>query len=317
MEFVSALFLVLFLAYANGANDNFKGVATLYGSGLTDYRGALGWATLTTILGSLTALILATGLLATFSGKGLVPDAVVALKIFSVSVAFAAAITVMLATRLGFPISTTHALTGALVGAGFFASSEGVNLTKLGTAFFLPLLLSPVLSFILAAFFFWGVSQLLKENSPWFNRLHFLSAGTVCFARALNDTPKIAAILLNGATLKPQLAISLVAVCMALGGLVHSKKIAETLSHRVTTMDETQGLMGNLTTGFLVIFASRLGLPVSTTHVACGSLFGIGTLTRKANFKIIGGILLSWLITLPVAASLGALSFLFLQKLGF
>ena len=317
MELLFALSLVMFLAYANGANDNFKGVATLYGCGLTNYRGALGWATLTTVLGSLTALLLATGLLETFSGKGLVPDSVVSLKIFSLSVAFAAAITVMLATRFGFPISTTHALTGALVGAGFFASSQGVNLIKLGSTFFLPLLLSPFLSFILAAFLYWVMSRLNKENSGWFNRLHFLSAGTVCFARALNDTPKIAAILLIGTELPPRIAISFVASGMALGGLIHSKKIAETLSHRVTAMNETQGLMGNLTTGFLVIFASHLGLPVSTTHVACGSLFGIGVFTRQAHFNIIGGILLSWLITLPVAASLGALSFFTLSKLGF
>ena len=75
-----ALLCVLFLAYANGANDNFKGVATLFGSGTTNYKGALGWATLTTLMGSMTALILAKGLMVTFSGKGLVVDSIVQLE---------------------------------------------------------------------------------------------------------------------------------------------------------------------------------------------------------------------------------------------
>ena len=66
------LFGVICLAYANGANDNFKGVATLFGSGTTDYRRALTWATITTLLGSLTAVVLAETLLKSFTGKGLV-----------------------------------------------------------------------------------------------------------------------------------------------------------------------------------------------------------------------------------------------------
>ena len=72
------MILLLFLAtifpgYFNGANDNFKGVAALYGSGITTYRRALGWATLTTGAGSLVALWVAGELLRMFSGKGLVP----------------------------------------------------------------------------------------------------------------------------------------------------------------------------------------------------------------------------------------------------
>src|SRR5262245_46662636 len=99
-----------FLAYANGANDNFKGVATLFGSGTVDFKKALSWATVTTVLGSVAALVLAKGLLDAFNGKGLVPDAVVASRAFSLSVGLAAAFTVMLATKFGLPISTTHVM---------------------------------------------------------------------------------------------------------------------------------------------------------------------------------------------------------------
>src|SRR4051812_10002332 len=111
----------LFLAYANGANDNFKGVATLYGSGTTSYRTALAWATLTTLAGSLLAIWTSAALVKQFGGRGLVPEDVAASMRFVLSIGLAAALTVLLATFLGFPISTTHALTGALVGAGLVA----------------------------------------------------------------------------------------------------------------------------------------------------------------------------------------------------
>jgi hypothetical protein len=65
---------VCFLAFSNGANDNFKGVASLFGSGTTSYRAALTWATITTLAGSICALFLAQTLLIKFSGKGLAPD---------------------------------------------------------------------------------------------------------------------------------------------------------------------------------------------------------------------------------------------------
>jgi len=148
---VFILFSVFWLAYANGANDNFKGVATLFGSGTMDYRRALWWATGTTFLGSLTAIALGSRLIETFGGKGLVPDAAVADPAFLAAVGLAAAGTVLLATRFGFPISTTHALFGALIGASLVSSGlSGINLHGLGALFLLPLLVSPLLALGLA-----------------------------------------------------------------------------------------------------------------------------------------------------------------------
>lgn len=373
MIFILAIGIVLFLAYANGANDNFKGVATLFGSGTTDYRKALIWGTLTTAAGSLTALVLAQGLLVAFSGKGLVPDAVTAMKSFQLAVVFAAAVTVMLATKFGFPVSTTHALTGALVGAGMIASSSGVNLARLGSGFFAPLLISPLLAIVLALVVYpivrWlrlrsplpdnaclcagtealdftppnlpsgqsgslavartvpslaiGKKTFCRDRYPGEhfevdsdairNGLHYLSAGVVSFARGVNDTPKIAAILLAGSAVSPVAAIGGVALFMALGGHFNARRVGETMAHRVTAMNAGQGCIANLVTGGLVIFASRLGLPVSTTHVACGSLFGIGAVTRQARWGTIAGILTAWVTTLPVAALLGAGAFLLLH----
>src|SRR5262249_20131365 len=135
---------VVVLAYSNGANDNFKGVATLFGSRTANYRTALVWATFTTLSGSLLALALPPGLVETFQGKGVVPDPLTTPPTFRFAVGFGAALTVLLATRLGLPVSTTHALTGGLLGAGLLAAGADLQFASLGRSFVLPLLLSPV-----------------------------------------------------------------------------------------------------------------------------------------------------------------------------
>src|SRR5213079_3493743 len=125
-----ALFIAAcFLAYSNGANDNFKGVASLYGCRAASYRTAITWATITTFAGSIASIFLAQALLKKFSGKGLVPDTLTGSEFFLLAVALGAGLTVILATRLGFPISTTHSIIGALIGSGLVASGpNAVNL---------------------------------------------------------------------------------------------------------------------------------------------------------------------------------------------
>ena len=374
MTLVLGVFFVLFLAYANGANDNFKGVATLLGSATTGYRKALGWATLTTMAGSIAALFLAQGLIKAFSGKGIVPDAVVALETFALAVGLGAALTVMLATWLGFPISTTHSLVGALVGAGLMASTSGINTGRLFSSFLGPLLVSPLLAIAgtgaLYPLLRWGRRRLGVEKetcvcvgseivaafpghtgkqealaminaasvpslsvglkpkcieryqgkvlglsaATTLDALPFLSGGVVSFARGLNDTPKIAAILLATAAFPTHVALAIVAVAMAVGGLLNARKVAQTMAHRVTAMNAGQGFVANLVTGAVVILASKFSLPASTTHVSCGSLFGLGAVTRQAHWKIILSILAAWITTLPVAGILAALTFLLLER---
>src|SRR4051812_20411962 len=150
MLLAAILVAVLFLAFANGANDNFKGVATLFGSGTARYRTALAWATLTTLGGSLLALALAGGLVDTFKGKGLVPDAVTADPRFLLAVGLGAALPALPPPRLGLPVSTTHALTGGLVGAGLLAAGGDVRFSALTSSFVAPLLFAPVASLVLA-----------------------------------------------------------------------------------------------------------------------------------------------------------------------
>lgn len=142
---------------------------------------------------------------------------------------------------------------------------------------------------------------------------HYLSAGVVSFARGLNDTPKIVALLLAAEGLGLHSGMLFVATGMAAGGLLGARKVAQTLSKRITPMSHGQGFAANLVTGVLVICASRLGLPVSTTHVSVGSIFGIGLITKRADTRVVGDILLAWVFTLPVAAILGATVYMILR----
>lgn len=340
------IFAALAVAMSNGANDNFKGFATVWGSETLSYRQALLLATVATIAGSLVSLALAEGLVQQFSGKGLVSDALVASPFFLASVASGAAATIFLATWLGLPVSTTHALIGALVGAGLAQGGGMVNLERLVATFMLPLLLSP----ILAAFLGMVVYQAMRRRpvekdcacvlpslpevgdevminrmgitavvlaptaeceslpataklsvSRVLDKLHVGSAISICFARAVNDTPKLAALLIAAQVLSPQLSVMAIMAVMAVGGILFSKRVAQTMSQRVTRMDHAQGFSANLITASLVLFASKLGLPVSTTHVAVGAIAGVGANAGTLDRKTLRNVLLSWVATLPLA----------------
>ncbi len=347
------------LAYVNGANDTFKGVATLFGSRTASYRRALWWATATTAAGCCAAIIVSGGLIKAFSGKGLVPDLLTHDPRFLLAVGAGAAATVLLATRTGWPVSTTHALMGALIGAGLCAAGS-VQAHRLGQAFVLPLAVSPLLALVVTAALYpllraarlrLGVKRqmclCIQGGAPQpvrvqaggtamlassgialtvaelqecrerytgrlfgfdaqriLDQLHYASAGAVSFARGVNDAPKIAALLLaaGAAGLTAPASLWTVGAAMAAGGLLSARRVALTMSQRITPMNHGQGFTANLVTAFLVLYASRWGLPVSTTHVACGSLFGLGAVTGEGRWRTIRSILVSWLLTLPVAA---------------
>ena len=344
----------LFLAFSNGANDNFKGFATVWGSHALSYRMALLLATMATLAGSLVSLLVAGELVRRFSGSGLVAEHVAAAPGFLFAVAAGAATTVIVATRAGFPISTTHALLGGLIGAGLAQSGGGINLEVLGGKFFLPLLLSPLLAAALslgayrllptrgeqadclclvdpAAVSVLGASgeagvkaiappQLLFAPAAQCDAvqppplrfsilrlkeaLHVLSAASICFARSVNDTPKLAALLVGIDLLGVPISFGLVAGAMAIGGLLLSRRVAETMSLRLSRIDGAQGLSANLLTAGLVLTASKFGLPVSTTHVSVGSIAGVGAGAGTVEWSTLRNILLSWVATLPAAALL-------------
>ena len=378
---LSAVFVgALILAYANGANDNFKGVATLYGSYTTNYRTALWLGTLATFAGSVSALFIATDLIKMFSGSGVVPPAVAASPAFVGSVAAGAAATVLLATKFGLPISTTHSLIGGILGAGIASAGAALNVGTLGRSFLIPLLTSPLVAVLLALILYYGLhalataAQIRRDTCVCLDGssllpvrhlelanggethfavatlepsgrlvtvgsmrqcvekydgrvigvpvraltdgVHVLSAAAVSYARGLNDTPKLLGLLLVVNTLDIRLGIAAIALAMTLGGLINARKVAITMSRKIAGMNDGQALTANLVTALLVIVASRFGLPVSTTQVSVGAISGVGIVNRSVDPRTVKAILASWLLTLPIAATLSAATGLLLRAFG-
>ena len=349
-----AIFLsVLLLAYVNGANDNFKGVSTLYGGGVLNYKEALSWGSFSTAVGCLGAVLLVQGLAKKFGGAGLVDSALLSNPLLPLTVALAALGTVALATQLGFPISTTHALLGSLAGVGFslgFAKGFEGHLATL----FLPLLMSPLIAALIGYLGWMTFKKLLGKEAikapiedaclcvspqaqvtagsamsvsslspsltfgslssckqrglkeivrlPKRDLLHLGSAFAVCAARGLNDAPKIAGLLLltsdKGVSLGGYASIS---IAMVMGGIFHSHKIADRMSVKVSQMNEKSSVWNNLVTSSLVLFASKLGVPVSTTHTSVGSIAGTGKSEGKLHAGELGKIFSAWILTLPCA----------------
>jgi len=149
--------LVAALAFANGSNDNGKGVATLVGFGAARPRTALAFATVTTAVGGVVSFWLAGGLLAGFS-TGLFVKGTPITPAFFVAVLIGAFGWVMLASKTGMPVSTTHAIIGALCGAGLVAFGNAqIEWSFLGAKFAVPLAVSPLLSLAIVYVVAWPV----------------------------------------------------------------------------------------------------------------------------------------------------------------
>lgn len=359
------------MALYNGANDVSKGVATLHGSGLCGYRGALAWGTVWTVAGGLTAVFIASGLLKVFS-KGIVADGMNLGVNFSMAVAVGVSVWVLLSTRTGMPVSTTHSVVGAVLGPVLLSFGPSMILWQsLGYKIVIPLLLSPFAALLITSVFYRAGYGLLSRFSRYClcfetktsdccvaagegqlaasrgdatlsavagtvkgceqdlaasvrmdvnDIAHWVSSALISFARALNDTPKIVAVLFASAAFTGgdlKYVFLLVALSMGLGSYLMGRRVTETLSKKITAMDRHDSVIANLSTAFLVVFASRLGMPVSTTHVSGGSIIGVGLKRGDGSFNrnIVSGMLLAWFVTLPAAGIISAIAYVALNHI--
>ncbi|MBD2454177.1 inorganic phosphate transporter [Nostoc sp. FACHB-87] len=318
MLIISLFLATLFLAYSHGANDNFKGVATLFGSGITSYQTAIVWATIMTFAGAVVSIFVAGTLVQNFSGQGIFPDEIANVPEIHLAVAIASGVTVLMAALTGFPISTTHSLTGGLLGAGLVAIGLKVNFSVLLRYFVLPLVLSPIIAILLAAglyklFVYTDSKFNLLSNQKLVDTLHFISAAVVSFARGFSQTPKLVSIILIIEYFSIQGGMLTIAMAMGLGGLLNSQRIAATMSTRLATIDSTQGLSANFVTGFLAIAATYFGLPISTTHVAVSSIVGAGLTAKQVYLRVFWQIIFAWIFTLPATAIISGIAYRLLQ----
>lgn len=344
-------FLVFLLAYSNGANDISKGIATLVGSGIAEIQSATLWGVFTTALGSAAAIALGGLLLNVFSRSVLISSAD-ATRI-AAAVASGAALWVLVSSRVGLPVSTTHAIIGGIIGAGIAEFGlDGVHWSSLRSKALLPLLLSPIASFAMSYTLSPALFRKLSKSNAYclcvhesepaiaashvltmtlpvlhvshgevkecaangdvrfsmkiVDSLHLFSGELTSFARGLNDTPKMAALLVGMHVVTMNHALLpylIVGTGIILGGLLGGRRVTNTLSRRITTLHPIEGFFSNAVTSALVVFGSFLGLPFSTTHVSTGSIIGIGVASGEGvQWRVVRDILFAWIVTLPGAA---------------
>jgi len=130
----------------------------------------------------------------------------------------------------------------------------------------------------------------------------------------LNDTPKIAAVLLVAGA-SPGFNYVPVAALMAIGGILGASRVAQTMGKEITPMATHEAVTANLVAAALVMLASHFALPVTTTHVTTGGIFGIGLLRRReADWHRVRDIVIAWLVTVPMAAVLAVGSYWLLTR---
>lgn len=187
-EIFAVVFAGLLVAYFNGANDVSKGIATLVGSSLTNYRRAILWGTVCTGLGGLSGALLAGAMVQRF-GNGLLASGTVPTFIAALATILGASAWVAIATRTGMPVSTTHAIVGSIVGVAAIAYGlHGIRWSSLLGKIALPLLLSPVLALALTLI----AIRVLRSVQRRFSR----DADCACATLELNPVP--AAIAMDG-----------------------------------------------------------------------------------------------------------------------
>ncbi len=357
MIIVILIIATLALAWANGANDTGKPLASLVAAGALNERRALRWAAAAGLVGSCAALWLGADLARLFTGSGIIDDPTRHADAFAPAVAGGAAIAVLLASRFGLPVSTTHALLGALVGTGLTLHGV-ITWSAVGIKIVMPLLVSPmlavVMSLLLGVIVRHGASYLGRScvctvtaampggqtmSTPIIGELstctaagaapmatgagvgrwlHMGSGLAIAVARGLNDTPKIAALILPIAILFPAgdtCAIAAIGLLIALGGWLAGRRVMQVMATKLVHLEgkEAEAGSANLTAAVLILAASPAGLPVSTTHVTTGALVGAGALAGGLSGRWLGGILFAWLTTLPLAAVAAAGLALLLQ----
>jgi PiT family inorganic phosphate transporter len=328
---VSLALIAVALAYAfdfaNGFHDTANAVATIIYTKAMRARYAI---IMSGVLNFLGAVVVGTAVAVIITE--VVPADVVTIKL--VLAALTGGLMWNLGTwYYGLPVSSSHTLVGSLVGAGLAASwLSGVQWGAL-TEIILALLVSPVLGIGLA----WAVTRLTlgitgrRQTSPdahpkalrW---MTILSGAAVSFAHGSNDGQKtmgVITLVLIAEFGHPESAgvpfwvIVTAALAIGMGTMIGGWRIIRTVGEKISQVGITpvQGFSAQLSAALIILIGSRIGAPVSTTHVLSSSVAGstIGQHTHKGlNIKVASNIFLAWLVTLPATAAMAALIYLLL-----
>ncbi|CAN7430363.1 inorganic phosphate transporter [Phenylobacterium sp. LjRoot164] len=316
------IFVALAFDFLNGLHDAANSIATIVATRVLPPFIAVAWAAFFNFIA-----FLFFGLhVAKTVGAGLVmPELISDGLIFS---ALIGAIGWNLLTWwAAIPSSSSHALIGGLVGAGIAKAGMGAVMWGGLSKTLFAIVLSPATGFILALFLVLIVSWLFVRLTPFavdgvFRKLQFVSASLYSLGHGGNDAQKtmgiIAALLIahgmgpaSGEFHVPLWVVLSCQAAMGLGTLFGGWRIVHTMGSRITRLTPMQGFCAE-TGGAITLFAATsLGVPVSTTHTITGAIVGVGAAKRVSAVRwgVAKEIVTAWVVTLPAAAIIGALTY--------
>ncbi len=321
------LLVVLGLAvafdYINGFHDTANAIATSVSTRALKPEHAILLSATANFVGALTGTAVAKTI-----GAGLVESTDTDMVV--VAAALLGAITWNLITwRAGIPSSSSHALIGGLLGATLIAA--GTSAVKWDGVFWkvlVPLVASPLLGITIGFLFMVVLLNVFRRSNPQrlnhrFRRLQVLSAAYMAFSHGSNDAQKTMGVmtlaLLSAGVITsfevPLPVILVAATAISLGTAVGGWRIIKTMGQRVVKLDPVHGFAAETTAATIIFAASHVGAPVSTTHVISTAIMGVGSSTRLSAVRwgVAGDIVTAWVLTIPAAAGVAALSYLVLN----
>ena len=302
--------------FTNGFHDTANAVATSVSTRALSPRMAVLVAAIANLAGAFVTTAVAKTV-----GKGIIDTSLANEK--TVLAALVGAIVWNLITwRLGLPSSSSHALIGGLVGAAIAQSGlEGVQWHGVVHNVAIPGVIAPAVAFAGAFLLLLGIYWVFVWMTPGFAnrtfRLGQLASGTwVAFTHGANDAQKtmgvIALALFEAGHIShfyiPTWVIVSAGLAIAAGTYVGGWRIMRTLGQRVFNMDPASGFASQITAGVTIYTATKLGYPLSTTHVISGSVLGAGATKRLSAVRwgVAGNIVFAWILTIPAAGVVAA-----------
>lgn len=307
------IILALIFDFINGFHDTANAIATSVSTRVLSPKAAVSMAAVLNMVGALSGTAVAKTV-----GAGLVEASCIT-QVTVISALIAAIVWDLTTWYFGLPTSSSHAILSGVVGAAIATAGKDVIIQKGVYKVITGLILSPIIGFILSFFFMIFLLWLFGRSTPTlvshlFGRLQLLSAAYMAFSHGGNDAQKTMGIitmaLVNYYGLSefnvPLWVIFACAMAMAFGTAFGGWRVIKTLGMRLVQLRPIQGFAAETSAATVIEIASRMGLPLSTTHVISSTIMGVGASKRFSAVKwgIGGNILLAWVLTLPVCAFL-------------
>ncbi len=307
--------VALMFDYLNGFHDTANAIATSVSTKALSPQRAVMVAAVFNFVGALSGTAVAGTI-----GKGIVAPQDITQEVV-VAGLLGAIIWNIITWLSGIPSSSSHALIGGLTGsaiAGFgFDAIIWQGLQKI----IVVLLLSPVLGFIVGyivmsiLFLIFGRSSPVRTNEV-FRRLQVFSACLMSFSHGSNDAQKSMGIitmsLVSAGILTdfhvPLWVVISCATAMAAGTAAGGWRIIKTMSGKIFKLEPINGFASDLNSSLVILTATQLGMPVSTTHVVSSSIMGVGTAKRvkAVRWGTARSIVTAWVLTIPITAVVSA-----------